>query len=380
MELDRFSFAPVIEPAVGSGDWAGQLVELSADLFATVGPDGHVKWCNASWRRTLGWSEDQILDRPFTEFVHPDDAARTTNQMRRAFAGEDRVEFENRCRAAHGDYQIVSWRLSPADGVALLAGTDITRERSAEEAARGLKQHVERRTAELDEITEELEAFNYSVSHDLRAPLRAIDGFSAVVAREYAERLDDSGREMLERVRNGVAKLNTLIDAMLVLSRRSRQDLRLRRVDLSELAREVVSGLRERDPLRRVEVVVADGLSAIGDRELLGIVLEQLLGNAWKFTADRDDARIEFSGETENGRQWYVVRDNGAGFDMAYDDRLFVPFQRLHGDAEFSGIGAGLAIAQRIVRRHGGSIRGEGRPGAGACFHFNLDGVNQELP
>ena len=168
--------------------------------------------------------------------------------------------------------------------------------------------------------------------------MEAIDGFSAVVAREYAERLDDSGREMLERVRNGVAKLNMLIDAMLVLSRRSRQDLRLRRVDLSELARAVVSGLREHDPQRRVEVVVADGLSAVGDRELLRIVLEQLLGNAWKFTAGRDDARIEFSGETENGCQRYVVRDNGAGFDMAYADRLFVPFQRLHRDAEFSGL------------------------------------------
>jgi PAS domain S-box-containing protein len=380
MEPNLFSSPPVIESAVGSGDWSGQLVELSADLFATVGPDGHVKWCNASWRRTLGWSEDQMLDRPFTEFVHPDDAARTTNLMRRAFVGEDRVEFENRCRVAHGDYQIVSWRLAPADGVALLAGTDITRERSAEEAARRLKQHVEQRTAELGEMTEELEAFNYSVSHDLRAPLRAIDGFTSVVAREYAERLDDSGREMLDRVRNGVAKLNTLIDAMLVLSRRSRQDLRLRRVDLSELARVVVSDLRERDPQRRVEVVVADSLSAVGDRELLRIVLEQLLGNAWKFTADRDDARIEFSGETEDGCQRYVVRDNGAGFDMAYADRLFVPFQRLHRDAEFSGIGAGLAIAQRIVRRHGGSIRGEGRPGAGASFHFDLDGANQELP
>ena len=380
MDPDRFSLAPVIDSAVGSGEWAQQLLELSADLFATVGPDGHVKWCNASWQRVLGWSEDQVLDRPFTELVHPDDAARTTNQMRRAFVGEDRVEFENRCRAADGDYQTVSWRMEPADGVALLAGTDITRERSAEEAAQRLKQRVEQRTAELDEITEELEAFNYSVSHDLRAPLRAIDGFSAVVAREYSERLDDSGREMLGRVRHGVTKLNMLIDAMLVLSRRSRQDLRLRHVDLSALAREVVSDLRERDPQRRVEVVVADGLSAVGDRELLHIVLEELLGNAWKFTAGRDDARIEFSGETENGCQRHVVRDNGAGFDMAYVDRLFVPFQRLHRDAEFSGIGAGLAIAQRIVRRHGGSIRGEGRPGAGASFHFSLDCAPQELP
>jgi PAS domain S-box-containing protein len=370
----------VVERAIGAGEWPAQLVELSADLFATVGPDGHVKWCNASWRRTLGGTEDQMLGRSFTELVHPDDAARTTNELRRTFAGEGRIEFENRCRAAHGGSRVVSWRLDLADGVALVAGTDITRERFAEEAARRLEQRAAQRTTECEVITDELDAFSYSVSHDLRAPLRAIDGFSAVLARQHAERLDDSGQQMLARVRHGVAKLTKLIDAMLVLSRRSRQDLRLQRVDLSELAREVVSGLRKRDPQRSVEVVVADGLNAVVDRELLRILLEQLLGNAWKFTADREDARIEVSGEAENGRQLYVVRDNGAGFEMAYTDRLFVPFQRLHHEDEFPGIGAGLAIAQRIVRRHGGSIRGEGRPGAGASFHFDLDGANQELP
>jgi light-regulated signal transduction histidine kinase (bacteriophytochrome) len=165
-----------------------------------------------------------------------------------------------------GRLPVLSWRLAVADGVALVAGTDITRERFAEEAARRLEQHVAQRTAALTVITEELEVFDYSVSQDLRAPLRAIDGFSAVLARQSAERLDDSGQEMLERVRHGVAKLNELIDAMLILSRLSRQDLRLRHVDLSDLAREVISGLRERDPRRNVEVVVADGLSAVGDR------------------------------------------------------------------------------------------------------------------
>lgn len=372
MEPGSIPPAPVFKAAAGATERTGQLVELSADLLATVALDGRVDSLNASWRRVLGWTERELRGQLFTEFVHPDDTARTTDEVHRAFAGHGRIEFENRCRARDGSYRMLSWRLALADGVALAAGTDITQLRLAEQAVHRLEEDVPRRTAEFEAMTRELEAFNYSVSHDLRAPLRAIDGFSAVVARHHAERLDESGQEMLGRVRSGVAKLNQLIDAMLVLSRLSRQDLRRQRVDLSEIAREIVGELRERDPKRRVKVLVADGLSAVGDRELLRVVLENLLGNAWRFTANTADARIEFRGEKENGCQQFVVRDNGAGFEMAYADRLFVPFQRLHREDEFPGVGAGLAIVQRIIHRHGGNIHGEGHPGSGAVFHFDL--------
>ena len=227
-----------------------------------------------------------------------------------------------------------------------------------------------RRAAEA--LAAELEAFNYSVSHDLRAPLRAIDGFSAAVVRRNGPQLDDAGRDMLARIRKAVGNMSALIDALLELSRLSRRDMSPDPVDLSALARDILGDLQAREPDRRVEVVVEDGLTAIGDRELLRIVLENLLENSWKFTSSCEDARIELAGDERDGRRGFAVRDNGAGFDMAGADRLFAPFQRLHGDAEFPGLGVGLATVQRIIRRHGGTIQGESQVGEGACFRFEL--------
>jgi signal transduction histidine kinase len=262
------------------------------------------------------------------------------------------------------------WR--DADGT-IVGGVAVAREIS------DLLLSTEQRAAALEAVNRELEAFNYSVSHDLRAPLRAIDGFSAAVARRNSHQLDDSGREMLERIRRAVARMSALIDAMLVLSRLSRRELRRERVDLSELAWDVADELRAQEPHRSVEVAIEEGLSASGDRELLRIAIENLLGNAWKFTAQREQARIEFCADAvANGRRRFVVRDNGAGFDMAYADRLFAPFGRLHPEEEFQGLGVGLATVQRIVRRHGGTIRGEGQIGSGAAFHFELDPAGEE--
>jgi light-regulated signal transduction histidine kinase (bacteriophytochrome) len=223
-----------------------------------------------------------------------------------------------------------------------------------------------------ESLASELEAFNYSVSHDLRAPLRAIDGFSAAVVRRNGAALDDAGRDLLARIRRAVANMGTLIDALLELSRLSRREMGRDRVDLSELARGVADDLRARDPERTVAFVVEDGLSAVGDRELLRIALENLFENAWKFTAGRENARIEFVRTQRDGRPVFAVRDNGAGFDMAVADRLFAPFQRLHSDEEFPGLGVGLATVQRIIRRHSGTICGEGRVGEGATFSFEL--------
>jgi light-regulated signal transduction histidine kinase (bacteriophytochrome) len=236
----------------------------------------------------------------------------------------------------------------------------------------------EQRAAALEAVNRELEAFNYSVSHDLRAPLRAIDGFSAAVARRNAHQLDESGREMLERIRKSVVRMGALIDALLVLSRLSRREMRREHVDLSELAWDAADDLRARDPHRSVEVAVDEGLTSTGDRELLRIAIENLIGNAWKFTSGREHARIEFVADGHNGRRAFVVRDNGAGFDMAYADRLFAPFGRLHPEEEFGGLGIGLATVQRIVRRHGGAIRGEGAIGEGAAFHFDLDSGGED--
>ena len=244
---------------------------------------------------------------------------------------------------------------------AVAIATDITDRRQATEA-----------------LAAELEAFNYSVSHDLRAPLRAIDGFSAAVGRRHADALDATGRELLARIRRAVAKMGTLIDALLDLSRLSRREMSRDRVDLSAITRETIDELRARDTDRMVELVVEDGLTAVGDRDLLRIALENLLANAWKFTAGRERAVIEFAGESAGATTTFTVRDNGVGFDMTGAERLFAPFQRLHSDEQFPGLGIGLATVQRIIRRHGGTIDAESCGGDGATFRFDLPSAPEE--
>jgi PAS domain S-box-containing protein len=235
-----------------------------------------------------------------------------------------------------------------------------------------LEQRVAERTLSLEAANRELEAFSYSVSHDLRAPLRGISGFSEILMEKYAPRLDDEGLNCLQRVKTASERMSQLIDGMLALARISRAELRERRCDLTALAEEVVADLRHHDPERRVEVAIARGLVANADPVLLRSVLENLLGNAWKFSSGRDDARIEVGAGERAGQPAFFVRDNGAGFNMAYADKLFAPFQRLHTEQEFRGTGIGLATVQRIVHRHKGRIWCEAAEGQGASFYFTL--------
>ncbi len=232
-----------------------------------------------------------------------------------------------------------------------------------------------KRVSSLLELSnKELEAFSYSVSHDLRAPLRSIDGFSQALVEDCADTLDAEGKDHLQRIRGAVQRMAELIDALLTLARVTRSEIRREAIDLSGMARTVAADLRQRAPERRAEFVIADGLAATGDVRLLRVALENLLENAWKFTARRPSARIEFGALAHpGGKRAYYVRDNGAGFDMAYADKLFGAFQRLHAQAEFQGIGIGLATVRRIIRRHGGTIWAEGAPDRGATFHFTLE-------
>jgi light-regulated signal transduction histidine kinase (bacteriophytochrome) len=224
----------------------------------------------------------------------------------------------------------------------------------------------------LEAANQELDAFSYSVSHDLRAPLRAIDGFSRLLIDQYGEKLDDQGRHYLQRVRAGAQHMSMLIDALLGLSRVGRSTLRSESVDLTQMARDIANDLAARDPERAVAVDIADGMTARGDPRLLGVALQNLLGNAWKFTARRPDARIAFDQATEEGETVYRVKDNGAGFDMAYASRLFAPFQRLHRPSDYEGTGIGLATVQRIISRHGGRVWAQAAPDQGATFSFTL--------
>jgi PAS domain S-box-containing protein len=235
-----------------------------------------------------------------------------------------------------------------------------------------LEERVAERTTQLKAANRELEAFAYSVSHDLRAPLRTIDGFSQALLEDCRERLDDTGKDHLRRVREASQRMGTLIDDILSLSRISREELIRVPVDLSRLGRGVVEGLRRREPERNVNFVIDDGLETSGDPRLLNVVLENLLENAWKFTGRLPLARIEFSSEERDGRQVFLVRDNGAGFDMAYAGKLFTPFQRLHSQDKFPGSGIGLSLVQRIIHRHGGMVWAEGEEERGATFYFTI--------
>jgi signal transduction histidine kinase len=235
-----------------------------------------------------------------------------------------------------------------------------------------LEARVAERTAQLAAANRELEAFSYSVAHDLRAPLRAIDGFSSGLEEDLGPRLDDTTRHDVERIRSACRRMDEQIDGLLRLSRLTRAELKRRSVDLSALALGVAEALRHAQPARRVELVVAPGLTVDADPGLLRVLLENLLGNAWKYTGKHTAARVEVGRVALAGGEALFVRDDGAGFDMAYADKLFAPFQRLHSVHEFEGHGIGLATAQRIVARHGGRIWAEAEVGKGATFWFTL--------
>ncbi len=242
--------------------------------------------------------------------------------------------------------------------------------------ARVAQELAETRATLVDELkskNEELESFSYSVAHDLRAPLRSIDGFGLALLEDYADKLDDDGKRYLRQVRESAQQMARLIDDLLALSRVTRSDFQRTPVDMSVIVRDIAGKLRRASPDRAVELAVADRLLVEGDGRLLTIALENLLGNAWKFTRKQNSARIEV-GVTCDEHRTFFVRDNGAGFDMAYASKLFGVFQRLHSASEFEGTGIGLATVQRVVRRHGGRIWAEGAIGHGATFFFTLDG------
>jgi len=244
-------------------------------------------------------------------------------------------------------------------------GSEIEERKRAEE-------EIKRVNREVVTANKELEAFSYSVSHDLRAPLRGIDGFSLALLEDYADKLDADGKDYLRRVRAATQRMGTLIDDLLNLSRVTRTDIKLQRADLTAIVRSIAAELKKNQTKRQVEFRIEEGLEAFADSHLIVIALENLLGNAWKFTSKRESACIEFGKTHCNGTPAYFVRDNGAGFDLAYADRLFGAFQRLHDKNDFPGTGVGLATVQRIIHRHGGRIWAESAVERGATFYFTL--------
>jgi len=340
--------------------------ELSLDLHVIASPDGYFKHVSDSAPAILGWSVAELRGRPFIEFVHPDDHAATLAEVdRQIVAGEKVLAFENRYRHKDGSWRVLAWKSMPSGGLMYATARDITHRRELQRQLLDAKNAAE--TA-----NRELESFSYSVAHDLRAPLRSIDGFGQLLLDEYAPNLGDEGRRYLQLVRESTARMGQLIDDLLQLSRVTRSELTRQPVDLSALATATLERLQASAPERRVETHVEPALIDSGDARLLAVVLENLLGNAWKYSAKSADAVIAFGVDVHDGERRYFVKDNGAGFDMAYAHKLFGAFERLHSAREFEGNGIGLATVRRIVERHGGSVCAEGQVGAGATFHFTL--------
>jgi len=235
-----------------------------------------------------------------------------------------------------------------------------------------LEKRVAERTAELEVVNSELEAFNYSVSHDLHTPLMIMEGFSRELISRYADRLDENGRYYLERIQSAGRRMEGLIDAILRLSTLSRSTIQREMIDFSSMGLLLATDLRQRDTHRSVEIIIQPDLFAVGDKRLLKIALENLFSNAWKYTSKTEKAVIEFGCQEQNGEKVFFVRDNGVGFPMHHAESLFIPFKRLHSGEEFPGHGIGLATVKRIVHGHGGRLWGEGEVGKGATFYFTL--------
>lgn len=466
---------------------------LSPDLVCVANTQGYFERVNPAFK-ALGYSEDELLSRPFADFVHPEDRAASATEVENLKGGRTTTHYQSRFRCKDGSYRWLSWTTAPEPTGKLYAiGRDVTDERHRQESLQqanlfldaiienipnmvfvkgaerlefvrfnragelllGLErasllgkndydffpreeadffQKKDRETLEgkqlvdiaeeriqtatgerllhtqkvpvLDEtgipryllgisedITDkkaaeqallrakeateaanrELEAFSYSVAHDLRAPLRTIDGFSQALLEDYGEQLDANGQRYLGHVRSAAQLMGRLIDDLLTLSRVSRADLVLEEVKLSELVRSTIDGLKLSEPDRSVEVLVPDEIVGRGDRRLLAVVVDNLIGNAWKFTSKRETARIEFGVlDRDAGERVFFVRDNGAGFDQTYANKLFGVFQRLHSSTEFQGTGVGLATVQRIVHRLGGRVWASSAPDQGATFFFTL--------
>jgi len=354
------------------------ILHTAMDGFWLTDAEGNLLEVNEAYCKMSGYTEQELLAMRIPELEAAEAAAQTAVHMQRIVAqGEDR--FESRHRRKDGSiFDIeVSVQYRPVEGGRFIAFVqDITARKQQHETVKRLnselEQRIQERTQELQRANRELESFSYSVSHDLRAPLRAIEGFSSLLEKEYSEKLDERARDYFKRVRGGATRMAALIDDLLNLSRITRQEMHRAQVDLTALVRDAAGVLQAAEPEHRVEWQIAPDVRAEGDSGLLRIALQNLIGNAWKYSSKREVARIEFGVTQWNGRQAFFVRDNGEGFDMAYADKLFGAFQRLHSAEEFPGSGIGLATVARIIHRHGGSVGAEGRVHEGATFYFTL--------
>ncbi len=366
-----------------SEEYFRALTENSLDIIFVVDKIGTMLYVSPSIERFSGYKPEELIGRSAFEFIQPDDLSRAIHDFNEAIQTKDIAIYDMfRVRHKDGSERVLeglgtNFLDNPVIGGFVMNVRDVTERMQAEEELRKYREHleelVEERTAELTAVNKELEAFAYSISHDLRAPLRSINGFSHALLEDCQDRLDEQGKDYLQRVCSAVQRMGELIDDLLALSQLSRSEMRREIVNLTALARAIADELQKREPERQVEFVIAPELVTNGDASLIQVLLENLLDNAWKFTSKHPRARIEFGALPEmGGKTVYFVRDDGVGFDMAYANKLFQPFQRLHTSTDYSGTGIGLATVQRIVNRHGGRVWAEAAVERGATFYFTL--------
>ncbi|HMB44465.1 MAG TPA: ATP-binding protein [Candidatus Methanoperedens sp.] len=360
--------------------YARNLIEASLDPLVTISSEGKIMDVNKATESITGVPRERLIGTDFSEyFTEPENARRVYQQV---FSNGYVRDYLLSIRNTSGNIIDVLYNATvyrdengKINGV-FAAARDISQIKQAEEEIRKLNAQLERRvverTKQLEAANKELEAFSYSVSHDLRAPLRSIDGFSQALLEDYNEVLDMQGKDYLTRVRLASQRMSQLIDDMLVLSHITRRKMKRSAVNLSALANMIAAELVKTQPQRQVEFNISPGLVVNGDLELLRAMLENLLGNAWKFTSKHETAKIELGVMEIEGIPAYFLRDDGVGFDMAYVSKLFQAFQSLHSQTEFQGTGIGLATVKRIINRHGGRIWAESEAGKGATFYFNL--------
>ena len=369
------------EAVLKERNFCNAIIQTTSGLIVVLDPEGRIELFNHACEKATGYTYTELKGKPFWDYLllpeERDTVKDVFNKIKEGNVNAE-MEFENYWVKKDKSRRFIRWAnsaLKNTNGkVELIIGTgiDMTDDKINREKIDELNSFLMQKTTDLLAANKELESFSYSVSHDLRGPLRTIKGFSDILLEDYGDKFDANGQEFMRRIKSGADKMNELIDDMLSLAKISRQEMNVEEIDLSAMVSAIIEELQQTEPQRSIETLIAQDIHGRADARLVNIVLSNLIGNAWKYSSKIPHAVIEFGTVEISGEKTYFIKDNGAGFDMTHAKRLFTPFQRLHSENEFPGTGIGLAIVSKVIQRHGGRIWPESEVGKGASFHFTL--------